>query len=273
MNTESQDRSLRWAPMLAVAGATGALLWWFWQRGKKNLRITVATYNVEAYKQSLDSIIQVVRDVDAEIIAFQELSRELADRLTAEFALDYPYKALHPDAEDATCGQGILSRYPIRDSQYWQHTMGFQRAEIQVGTEMLTIFNSHPATPLTTSYEQRAWEIRDLLERASSVRGPLLLMGDFNMEEWSDDYKHITSHYHDTYAEAGSDRRRFTFPNALAGLPIISTFISPVVRLDYIFRNKKVHPLRVMTWTDSGGSDHLPLRAVLLLNPDKSRAR
>lgn len=276
MSAESQETMFneRWlAPTLLTAGAVGILLWWLWRRGKHNLSVTVATYNVQAHTASLDPIIDVVHSLDADVIVFQELSEALAKRLRAEFAEAYPYRALHAAADDATCGQGVLSRYPVRESEYWRHTMGFQRVEIQVGAAVLTVFNAHPATPLTTSYTQRAYEIDDLLERASEISGPLLLLGDFNMEEWSADYKRITGYYHDTFAEAGRGRSRFTFPNALAGLPFISTFILPIVRLDYIFRNDAIHTLKVITWPKSGGSDHLPVRATLLLNPDKNRRR
>ena len=262
MNNPSSERPQWLVPPLLALGAAGGLLWL--RRRRRTRRVTIATYNVQAYTIQLDPLLHVMDDLDTDIIVIQELSVPLAERIRTELSEEYPYQALNPDYNNATRGQGLLSRYPIIDSEYWQHTMGFQRVVIQVGDMRLTVFNAHPATPLTTSYEQRAYEIRDLMERAGAIMGPIVLLGDFNMEEWSDDYRRITERYEDAYARVGRNRR-FTFPNSLAGLPVISLLVRPLMRLDYIFHNEAVHSRKVLVWPDSGGSDHLPLRATLVL--------
>ncbi len=250
--------------MALAAGSTFLLLSWRGGRKRRARHFTLATYNLQGFETRLDSLMAVIHELDVDILALQELSTAAATRIRQDFAEEYPYMALHPDDTQPIDGQGVLSRYPIEDSQYWMGTMGYQRAVIRIKQQPLTLFNAHPPTPLTTSYAQRAQEITDLLQRAHNTSGPIILAGDFNMEEWSEDYARITTYYDDIYTEVGRGRG-YTFPDSVGGIPALSWFARPMVRLDYIFHNKHIHPIKAYVWPRSGGSDHRPVRARLML--------
>ncbi len=247
---------------LAAGGAAVLLIGWRRSHRQRARRFTLATYNMQGYTDRLGPLMEVIHDLDVDIIALQEVTEAAAERIREEFGEDYPFMALHPHTGYA--GQGVLSRYPIEDSEYWRRDMGNQRVVVRIGRKTLTLFNVHPCTPLTASYAARESEITELLERASSTNGAMILTGDFNMEEWSEDYARIRSHYDDVYVRAGRGRG-YTFPSSVAGIPILSWFARPMVRLDYIFCNDEIKPLKARVWRYSGGSDHRPVRARLLL--------
>ena len=247
---------------LAAGGAAVLLIGWRRGRRQRARRFTLATYNMQGYKDRLNGLMEVIHDLDVDIIALQEVTETAAERIREEFGDDYPYMALHPHT--GYDGQGVLSRYPIEESEYWKRDMGNQRVVIRIGRKTLTLFNVHPCTPLTASYAARETEITELLERANSTNGAMILAGDFNMEEWSEDYARIRSYYDDVYVRAGRGRG-YTFPSSVGGIPILSWFARPMVRLDYIFCNEAIKPLKARVWRYSGGSDHRPVRARLLL--------
>ncbi len=262
-------------PLVLFAGGMGVLYWLYRRRrGVRPRRISLATYNLQAYDDDtrISPLVNVIHDMDADVVVLQELGKRAAERIQEELERDYRYMLLEPDSDDPVNGQGILSRYPIVAGNYWRHTMGFQSAVIRVKDTMLNLFNAHPCTPLDMSYAQRAHEIDDLLQRAAQATGPIVLAGDFNMEEWSADYERISALYIDSYREVGR-HNGFTFPDSVGGIPVISWFVKPAFRLDYIFHNNAVRTLKARVWHESGGSDHRPVRTVLLLNPRPKNRR
>ncbi len=102
------------------------------------------------------------------------------------------------------------------------------------------------------------------VERAQHDSGPIIIVGDFNMTDQSDDYKLITSHYLDTYREVGWGLG-FTFPDftfaSASPVPHNLLPLRPVVRLDYLFHNTSIQALDAHVWNSSGGSDHRPVFA------------
>jgi vancomycin resistance protein VanJ len=172
----------------------------------------------------------------------------------------------------------MLSRYPLTADEYWRtvsvpQSMGHQRVEIDVDSVRFTLYNVHPIHPAMTGRLfdpiPRALEITELMARAGEDDGTVVLMGDFNLTDLSEDYAHITARYGDTYWEVGWGMG-FTFPDfsqpqALPRFLSNTTALPPFIRLDYIFHNKGVQPLEAQVWPDAAGSDHRPLYARLAL--------
>lgn len=239
-------------------------------------RITVMTYNIHGEEQFLTPMLEVIQASNADVVAIQELSLEAADALATEFGNLYPYHAFHSSADNSVIGQGVMSRYPIIEDAYWRNDdlpehLAHQRVEIDLQGTAVVLYNAHPIHPIMKSGQffnvnLRTQEIQSVLNRANLDEGAVLIVGDFNMSDQSDDYGHITSVYSDAYREAGWGMG-FTFPDfsAVNATPfdLVALPIRPIVRLDYIFHNRAMVTLSAQVWHTSGGSDHRPVIAEL----------
>jgi endonuclease/exonuclease/phosphatase (EEP) superfamily protein YafD len=236
---------------------------------------SVLTYNIHAERQDVSGMIAVIRESDAHVVAVQELSAFAAERLREGLSDLYPHMALYPGVEHPTHGQGIFSRYPILEETYWQNTelpntMGHLRALIDVNGARVVFYNTHPVHPgMTGSFyndQTRGAEIDIVLERAAQESVPVVILGDFNMGEWSDDYARITARYRDVYRAVGYGMG-WTFPewsraDSLPGMRARALLLPPILRLDYIFVGG-LRPVQALVWHTAGGSDHYPLLARL----------
>jgi vancomycin resistance protein VanJ len=236
-----------------------------------NADFAVLTYNIHAEHQDVSGMIAVIRESNADVVAVQELSTFAEEHLRAGLNDIYPYMALYPDAARPTRGQGILSRYPILEEEYWQNTqlvntLGHLRALIDLKGTRIVFYNTHPIHPgMTGSFyndDTRGVEIDLVLERAGRETVPVVILGDFNMGEWSDDYMRITSRFTDVYRAVGYGLG-LTFPewsraDSLPGFRAQSLPLPPVLRLDFVFVGG-LRPVEARVWHTAGGSDHYPL--------------
>jgi len=236
--------------------------------------LKILTYNIHSEQTSFAPMIALIRESGTDVVAIQELTTEAAARFKTELADQYPYQAFHAEPNTKYIGQGILSRFPILNDVYWrnvslQKTLGHERAQIDANGITFTLYNTHPIHPISAEGlywypERRTAEIKSVLERAQHDSGPIIIVGDFNMTDQSDDYKLITSHYLDTYREVGWGLG-FTFPDftfaSASPVPHNLLPLRPVVRLDYLFHNTSIQALDAHVWNSSGGSDHRPVFA------------
>ena len=104
----------------------------------------------------------------------------------------------------------------------------------------------------------RGREIAELLEESRAEEGLFMMAGDFNMPELSNDYARITQEY--DFVDAYRAR----------GWGLGHTFthnVVPFIHLDYIFLRDGVDVAEIQVWPSSGGSDHRPVWARLVLEP------
>lgn len=241
-------------------------------------QLKVLTYNIHGEAEILEPMVSILRACDADLIALQELSHEAADCFKADLQERYPYMALYPHPQ-ASRGQGVLSRFPITAENYWQnphiakHTLGHLRVQLDVDGRPITLYNAHPIHPGMGddgfSTRPRGAEIDVVLAQASRDTTPILIMGDFNMTDQSEDYQRITARFGDSFGAVGSGMG-FTFPDLSDFQSLPSYWPLPVrlfrfLRLDYIFYNADFQPLHAYVWPTAGGSDHRPVFAVLAL--------
>lgn len=239
----------------------------------KTESLRILTYNLLAYSRDTGPVVAIIREADADVVALQELSQPMAEHLAEALAKEYPYQALHTSVDAPVAGQGILSRYPIVEDEYWRVYLAAQRVTLDVEGQLVAFYNAHTVMPLSRSgFDWRSEEISVLLERAESETVPVILAGDFNMSDQSDDYWRVAERYHDAYRKAGWGMG-FTFPatQAYSGLrapvpsiPTLIRAIPPLLRLDYVFHDSAFETVEARVWPTSGGSDHLPVLAVLV---------
>lgn len=220
--------------------------------------LSVLTYNINLAPPDLHGIAQDIREIDADIVAIQELTPNAGDVFEAELASQYPYRAFHPVR--GFYGQGVMSKYPITDDTFWKIYLGHQRVEIDINGEPIVLYNVHPVHHILPFWgfdvSRRTEEVDAFLDKASVETLPVLIVGDMNMTDQSRDYQNITAHYHDSYKQVGYGMGT-TFP---AHLPIPS-----LLRIDYVFHSDVFTPLTADVLYSSGGSDHRPLVVTLAL--------
>jgi len=229
-------------------------------------QLHLLSFNINKSNQQIDQMIRVIRDSNADVVAIQELSPQLAQAADEQLAELYPYRALHPQTD--FFGQCVLSRYPLSNDEFWQINLGHQHVDAAWNGQTITLFNVHPIHPLrgfSFDGEARAMEVNDVLRRTETVTAPLLIVGDFNMTNLSDDYARVTDRYSDTYEQIGWGMG-FGFPNFANAFHI--RFVPPLARIDYIFHDAHFQPVEMHVGSDSAGSDHFPVYATLaLVNP------
>lgn len=238
-------------------------------------QISVLTFNLHAERFALTPMVDVIRAAGADIVALQEISPEAAETFRAQLSDLYPHQAVHLHPDNPVMGQGVLSKHPLRDSEYWQVAMWHQRVIVTVDGMDITLYNVHPHIPfarapagLAFDAGMRGRDIADILERAGREQTPVILAGDFNMTDRCAHYRWVTAHYRDAFREAGRGFG-FTFPdfsspNALPrGLPRIALPVPLLTRIDYVFYSEHFHAAEAFVWPSAGGSDHRPVLARL----------
>ncbi|MCA9912103.1 MAG: endonuclease/exonuclease/phosphatase family protein [Anaerolineae bacterium] len=226
------------------------------------------TFNVLAGNRTPEAVIAQIALADADIVALQEVSQAHAALLRTEFADEYAFMGLHPQEYNGTQGQGILSRYRLIEDRYFQydfvpHPLGHQRAVLERpdGSRMV-VYNVHPSHPgMNGSYfdpSMRSRELAQIRAEAAAETLPVIIMGDFNMPELSDDHAALSELYTDTYRTAGWGMGwTFRYPITLP----------PLLRLDYIFLGDAFTPLHAEVVYPFSGSDHHALWADVVMNP------
>lgn len=233
------------------------------------------TYNLHAERKILTPMVDLIRQANADIVTFQEMSLEASAALDTQLTDVYPYRALFPSPDDNPYhGRGLLSRYPITESKSWPVEypipVRLMRAVVNVNSTPIIIYNFH-APPSYPIYGQdfdihpRGQQIKDILAMIASENGAVLWMGDFNTNDADVNYPHIVARISDTYREVGWGMGftgpDWSHPQSQEGLP----FIPIHQRMDYIFHNQFLQPIESHVLPTSGGSDHRPLYAVLAL--------
>lgn len=223
----------------------------------------ILTFNLQG--KSSAGITAVIRAANADIVALQELSEAGANRICEDLIAEYPYMLLHPkDGADYYAGMGLLSKHPVVSDVYREVGLGQQRVELVVEGAPLVYYNIHVDVPFSgrdaSGELHRTAHVRAFLEWAiKDNNAPVLISGDFNMTELTDDYKRVTQVYTDAFQAVGWGFG-FTFP-AWEHYADLRRFIPPLARLDHIFINERLLVLEVRVWPDSGDADHRPLLA------------
>lgn len=231
--------------------------------------VKIMSYNIAHGQGSdngtvdLERIAKVIEDSGADIIGLQEVDRFYSDRSDYEDQLKvlaellgfeyYVYGANldlnpHEGYEARQYGTGILSKYPIKDSEnvllnsYGREQRGVLRATIDINGVDTNIYNTHLALP----DEDRMGQVNEIIELMEDFPGPKMVMGDLNSESHFEDFKHLINagNLTDTFVDVENS----------------NTFRAndPIKRIDYIltsplitFDNQEV--------IQTLASDHLPI--------------
>jgi endonuclease/exonuclease/phosphatase family metal-dependent hydrolase len=169
----------------------------------------------------------------------------------------------------------IASRYPILDSAGSlnggkEHSEGFSYADIKIGNNIIRVFDSHlesvgfnkqdyqdlgeisssrtVAQKLKSSYRLRSAQAENIRKAIAASPYPVILASDLDDVPNSYAYFTVKSDLQDAFLKKGS------------GLGRTFRFISPTLRIDYIFADRKLN-VQQFTTLHPPYSDHYPVIA------------
>ncbi len=243
----------------------------------EGVEFTVATYNVEALASDPNQTYTIIQDLDADIIAIQELSGVLGQKLRDGLMDEYPYQISQALPSLENDGYGLLSRYPIIDYQielsfddegfYELDVPRYLRAVIELEGQPIAVYVFHPPTPqlpphlyLPTTYNedwlnQQTQLVANLI---ASEENPVIVLCDCNATPRSRQYALLHQYLNEAYGERGWGFG-LTFPAD-----------RPMIRIDYVWYSDAFEALEAKVWSEGGTSDHRPLWTRLILKKDYS---
>lgn len=235
----------------------------------RSQRVRIATYNVHKCR-GLDlrvrpqRIVEVLREVDADVIALQEVfggaggdpRLDQAGYIAQQLGF-HAYLGENRQWNGDAYGNLILSRYPLRAacnydiSRYGRERRGCARVDVEVAEGMvLHVFNVH----LGTAYLERRAQGRMLLTpeilNNGGLRGARVVLGDFN--EWTRGLatRLLRRHFLSAEIKKYAGRSR-TYPGVLPFLHLDQIYFDPLLMLQSLY----LHRTRMALIA----SDHLPL--------------
>jgi endonuclease/exonuclease/phosphatase family metal-dependent hydrolase len=240
-------------------------------RPQQQPRLRIATYNIHksiGWDRRLrpDRIAQVLSEIDADIVALQEVAciegkgperhqaRYLAEELGyhAELGQTRRYRG-------GASGNVVLSRFPFEHAQNYNistrihERRGCLRTDIHLPQdELLHVFNVH----LGPLFFERRRQARNIFDRQivchEGLTGRKIVLGDFN--EWT---KGLASRLFGSHFQCAGTRRTlsgdFSYPGPLPFLNLDQIYFDRSLKLEQL----AVHRSRLAL----AASDHLPLVA------------
>jgi endonuclease/exonuclease/phosphatase family metal-dependent hydrolase len=235
----------------------------------KGQELVLLSYNLYAGNHNYGLLDTILSEADADIVSLQEVNWETANFLETNWTDEYPYfvRYVRQHGMSQYSGRFLLSRYPITDYEIVNSvgidTKLYIRAELDVLGQALTVYNIHMPPPSYRYFNtvNRSESVTRLLNAAKNDE-TVIMMGDFNMTDLSEDYRRMSNGYQDVFVESATglgtsfpNGRRFT--NALPFLP-------SMIRIDYMFLSEDFAPQESRVLRE-GASDHFPLWARVIL--------
>jgi endonuclease/exonuclease/phosphatase (EEP) superfamily protein YafD len=258
--------------LLAVLGASAAMIvavhFPLFSRSRdavaspSAVKLKVMSYNTFSENGDARRIAAVVLAYEPDVLLLQEIRAEVFERLMESLRELYGGRPVHR-AYDPGILQGVVSRHALGSRASMKDKGQAQKVVLRLPDgRPVTVFNVHPLR--TRGWSHRYRQISALLEEdVVRERAPVILGGDFNAPDHSQLYGSIAGHLENAHRAAGSGFG-FTYPASSAGtwgpLPVPA-----LVRIDHIFFSDHFVALRAGTLEDSGGSDHHPVFAELVL--------
>lgn len=234
-------------------------------------QLRVVTYNIHKCRGldrrvRPDRIVTVLREIDADIIALQEVVGSSAQSpvddqahyIARELGVDYRFGE-NRQLNGAGYGNVVLSRLPILFEQNYDLSQrgyeerGCLRADIELDRErVMHVYNVHLGTSLLERRNQGRRLLDEEILNVAGLPGPRLLVGDFN--EWT---RGLTSQLLNDHFQCADIRlhlnRKRTYPG-----------VFPFLHLDHIYFDNAMELVSASlhrSRTALIASDHLPIVA------------
>jgi endonuclease/exonuclease/phosphatase (EEP) superfamily protein YafD len=212
--------------------------------------ITVATANLYFRNPVPGNALEAVLSRRPDLIAFQEVSPEVADRLRADAPpAGYRWAVLRP--RWGSTGLAVLSRHPVVDEQLLSvGRQPFLRVDVDVNGTMVSLLNVHIEAPVSRAAAAR-WRaqlgaVREII--GSLPPRPIVVAGDFNATVDHRPFRRLLSPALRDVAQQRGSRWLATWPVGRTGIP-------PLIQLDHVLLSSELSTTALDAW-DVPGSDH-----------------
>lgn len=221
----------------------------------------IATYNIHQWigedgRPDMDRILSVIRSLDADLIALQEVLLPCRGFTRKDLAREtgmrvIPGRTLY--RKDAEYGNALLTNLPIRSVRLLELTVSpFEpRGAILVSLRLGDFQVKVAATHLGMRQRERVKQIARLMREVEAGKDITVLLGDIN--EWNP----LSPLLRVLRAAFGNQAAPRTFPSRFPMLSLDRILVRPL-----IFEKP---PVAVKSGTARVASDHLPLEAKLLI--------
>lgn len=221
-------------------------------------RLRVVSWNVwwqfGAWQDRAPAILQVLRDLDADVICLQEVWGENGTSFAEQLAADLGYHHVYaPGAtlNDVRMGNAILSRWPILDHQIIALYDQKNAEEVRVAVHALIdgprgklpVFSTHLNWQQHHSHirQRQVADLVQFIKQTKPCKFPPVICGDFNADPQSEEIRMMTGQttcpvdnlvFHDAW-HFGRDRGAgYTWDNLN---PNVAQTFEPDRRIDYVF--------------------------------------
>jgi endonuclease/exonuclease/phosphatase family metal-dependent hydrolase len=227
------------------------------KKGTIETTVKVLTWNVwwrfGPWEKRGEAIAKSLTELDADVIALQEVWRDKDTNFAAELAEKLGYHHVYEncmDIGDLGFGNAILSRWPITQTEvitlYGQEQTGEIRramfAEIDGPRGMIPMFSTHLNWQLDQSHirQKQVGDLARFIDNKPSKKFPPILCGDFNADPESEEIRMLAGLtatpveglvFHDAWGFAGDDTKGITWDNTN---PYVAMDFEADRRIDYI---------------------------------------
>ena len=221
-------------------------------------RFRVATYNVHKcrgmdWRTRVPRVLKVMRELDADVIAAQEIFLKQADCLASGLGIRYVFGGARTlNGQDY--GNAVFTRFPVVESEQFDLTVEGREARrclrVALDPHPIQFFAVHLGTSFFERRRQAARLLtRDVLERPE-FQGCRIVAGDFN--EWTRGLatRMLSQRLQSADLSVHLNRSR-TYPALL-----------PFLHLDHIYYDPQFHLTEMHLHRSPAAlapSDHLPL--------------
>ena len=217
--------------------------------GNNGIQLTVMHSNVHTSNNQYQKLIDLVHAESPDLLVTQEVNKRWITELQ-KLSTRYPYQYTVPRQDNF--GIALFSKHPFENvaENYWGGAqVPSLTATLIIGGQTITVIATHPLPPIDPQYYQaRNAQLNVVAKAASTVNGPLILIGDLNITMWSSDYPIL-----ETATQLRNARKGFgllpTWPSKL--LPVMIPIDHCLVSAHFSVRDFSV--------VNDIGSDHLPI--------------
>lgn len=250
--------------MLAVVPAVITVAWWFALApnpapvgGPERHELKLLSFNPGESVADPKQVIDFVEQVDADVVALQELSQANALELETRLGDRYPYRLA---VATGFLGRGLWSRYPILNGRFAKLAGGRRHliCELDVEGVPLTVVVCHLdlSAGVRGLDQSSVQDVLGMAREAVEEQRTTLIVGDFNSNVTSGLCSSLGRlGLVDAYREGGGAPRP-SFPIAGRYPPL--PFVPPIVRIDHAWRTGGIVARSARLGPDAGG-DHLPM--------------
>lgn len=257
-------------PVRWIALAGGALLALTAQQAfasRNGEAFLVMTFNVLFESKDIEKSVEAIDSSGVDVVCLQELTPEFAKAFNDRLGSRYPHRAFTP--KTGTWGIGLASRHPLSAVKVFEQSpnkMPAVEARVRVGKKDVTLSCVHfyPAgagkrdagflQQIAANAETRVKQAETVLARYEKVKGPLLVLGDFNEDANGKAVEVFTHQGFVNACRASNSQCGPTWPGATSVFPA-------VVQIDHVL-GRELHFDSAQV-VKSGGSDHYPVVAAI----------